>query len=76
MAKYIGGINIENEADVEKVKKLELCQDVPDEVLEASPGTWLTFEIEYLELFWMSNTRKEIIDAGLALVIKKNANEW
>ena len=72
MSKYTGLINIENEKDIERFKQTDLSKDVPDEVLQAAPGTWLHFGIEHLELFWMSKERKQILDSGLVLAIKKN----
>lgn len=73
MAKYIGMVNIQNMDDVEKLKRTGLLEDdVPEEILNNLPGTWALFDIEYLELFWASETRRKIIDEGLALGIKRN----
>lgn len=71
MAKYIGLINIENEKDIERFKSTDLYEKEMDEMLKSSPGTWLHFDIDYLELFWMSETRRQILDSGLVLAIKK-----
>lgn len=70
--KYIGGIIIENEEDVEKLKTISLAKDYTEEDLKSSIGRGMAFDIEYLEMFWISTTRREILEAGLQLVIMKN----
>lgn len=71
MAKYMGLINIENEEDVHKFKSTGMYEPEMDEILKSAPGTWLHFDIDYLELFWCSKERRQVLDAGLVLAIKK-----
>lgn len=70
--KYIGGIIIEDKTDVEKLRKLSMCEALTDEELEAYIGKGVAFDINYLEMFWISKDRREILDSGLQLVIMKN----
>lgn len=72
--KYIGGIIIENEEDIEKLKTTNLGKSLTEEELKASIGRGFAFDIDYLEMFWISSDRKDILDAGLQLVIQKNPN--
>ena len=76
---YEGFIHISNEEDMKRFKRTDFAADVPDSVLEAGleaalesdTGGWVRFDIKYLELFWFSEERKQILDEGLVLAIKK-----
>ena len=70
--KYIGGIIINDEEDIKKLKSIGYDEGLSDEDLKASIGVGLAFDIPYLEVFWISSDRRKILDAGLQLVIQKN----
>ena len=85
MAYYMGFIYIENkEEDLRKLEDINFGGEptIPDDIKEKiSDGSWLTFEIKYLETFWISQERRDILNTGLALAIKKIINgtpydEW
>ena len=70
--KYIGGIIINDEEDVQKLKDISMSEGLTDEMLKASIGVGFAFDIPYLEMFWISKDRRDILDSGLQLVIQKN----
>ena len=70
--KYIGGIIINDETDIEKLKSIGYDEGLSDEDLKKSIGIGLAFDIPFLEMFWISADRRKILDAGLQLVIQKN----